>query len=47
MRKIKAKPLCQESFRKYGVFQDLLDDESLGKVSVNPAGFFPDICCRT
>jgi len=43
MLKIKAKPLCNESFRKYGVFQNLLDDESMGRNSVNPAGFFPDL----
>ena len=43
MLKIKAKPLCQESFRKYGVFQNLLDDESMGKNCVNPSGFFPDL----
>ena len=43
MKQIKAKPLCEESFRKYGVFQNLLDDVSLGRNSINPAGFFPDL----
>jgi len=43
MIKIKAKPLCHENFQKYGIFQNLLDDESMAKNSVNPAGFFPDL----
>lgn len=43
MIKIKAKPLTPEGFRKYGVYQDLLDDSSMGRNSVNPAGFFPDL----
>ena len=43
MIQIKVKPLCHESFRKYGTFQNLLDNESLAKNSVNPAGFFPDL----
>ncbi|MCL2056654.1 MAG: hypothetical protein FWH02_05480 [Oscillospiraceae bacterium] len=43
MIQIKAKPLCNESFRKYGVFQNLLDNESMAKNSVIPAGFFPDL----
>ena len=43
MKQIKAKPLCEQSFKKYGVFQNLLDDESMGTNSINPAGFFPDL----
>lgn len=43
MRTIQAKPLSPESFRKYGVYQNLLDDASMGCNSVNPAGFFPDL----
>ena len=43
MRQIKAKPLCEKSFRKYGVFQNLLDDASMGENAVIPAGFFPDL----
>lgn len=40
---IKAKPLTPEGFRKYGVYQNLLDDASMGRSCVNPAGFFPDL----
>jgi len=43
MIQIKAKPLCHEDFRKYGMFQNLLDNESMSKNSVNPSGFFPDL----
>jgi len=43
MHQIKAKPLSDDCFRKYGVYQNLLDDESMGKNSVIPAGFFPDL----
>lgn len=40
MIKIKAKSLSPEAFRKYGVYQDLLDDASMGRNCINPSGFF-------
>ena len=43
MIKIKAKSLSPEAFRKYGVYQDLLDDASMGRNCINPSGFFPDL----
>ncbi len=43
MRQIKAQPLTREAFRKYGTFQNLLDDADMAKASFNPAGFFPDL----
>lgn len=43
MKKIKVKHLTSEAFQKYGIYQNLLDDSSMGCHSVNPAGFFPDL----
>ena len=43
MKTIKAQPLDREAFAKYGVFQDLLDNESLAAHSVLERGFFPDL----
>lgn len=44
MRIIKAQPLTPEAFRKYGVYQDLLDDASTAAHNVNGAsGFRPDL----
>ena len=44
MLTIKAKPLTPEAFRKYGVYQDLLDDESTAANNINGAsGFRPDL----
>jgi ureidoglycolate lyase len=44
MSTIKAQPLSQEAFQKYGVYQNLLDTESLAKKSILPPfGFFPDM----
>ena len=43
MHQIKAKPLTPEAFRKYGTYQNLLDDESLARNSIRTGGFFPDL----
>lgn len=44
MKILKAKPLDPESFRKYGVYQDLLDDASTAAHNINGAsGFRPDL----
>ena len=43
MHKIKAQPLSEAAFRKYGTFQNLLDDASLANNSIRTAGFFPDL----
>jgi ureidoglycolate lyase len=43
MHQLKAKPLTVEGFRKYGVFQNLLDNESLAQNSIRKMGFFPDL----
>ena len=43
MHQIKAQPLTVEAFRKYGTFQNLLDDASLAQNSIRTAGFFPDL----
>lgn len=43
MKTIKAKALTVEGFAKYGEFQDLLDDESMKKKSIFPAGFLVDL----
>jgi ureidoglycolate lyase len=43
MHQIKAKPLTPEAFRKYGTYQDLLDDASLAQNSVFPFAFYPDL----
>lgn len=43
MRTIQVKKLTTEAFRRYGVFQNLLDEESMKEVSVFPANFFADL----
>lgn len=43
MRKITIRKLNDQSFQRYGAFQDLLDDASLAKASVNPSSFFADV----
>lgn len=43
MNTIKAKPLTEDAFRKYGAFLDLTDDKALAARSVFPAGFFADV----
>lgn len=43
MRTIKAQPLTQETFAKYGNFQNLLDDSDLARHSIFPQGFFADL----
>ena len=43
MRKIIPRELTYESFKKYGQFQDLLNNESLAEASVLSGGFFPDV----
>lgn len=43
MRRIKAKKLTTEAFEKYGVFQNLLDNEGMSKKSIFPENFFADL----
>lgn len=43
MRSIKAQPLSKEAFAKYGSYQNLLDNASLGQNSVTSGGFFADL----
>lgn len=43
MRTIKANKLTTEAFEKYGVFQNLLDNEGMSKKSIFPANFFADL----
>lgn len=43
MRTIKVKELTADNFRRYGVYQNLLDEESMKEVSVFPAHFFADL----
>jgi ureidoglycolate hydrolase len=45
MKTIAAQPLTPEAFRKYGVYQNLLDDEAVGAFSPfsKNAGFCPDL----
>ena len=43
MHQLKAQPLTEAAFRKYGTFQNLLDDESLAKNGIRSGGFFPDM----
>lgn len=43
MRTIKVKDLTTEAFEKYGVFQNLLDNESMAKKSIFPEKFFADL----
>lgn len=43
MKTIVAKPLTEQNFKKYGIFQNLLDNDSLATASVIPAGFFADV----
>ena len=43
MKTIIAKPLTQKAFKKYGTFENLLDNASLSESSVIPAGFFADV----
>ena len=44
MRKIIPRELTYESFRKYGQFQDLLNNNSLAEASIlGNGGFFPDV----
>lgn len=39
MREIEVKQLTEEGFRKYGLYQNLLDDESLAQNAVFPRTF--------
>jgi ureidoglycolate lyase len=43
MKTIQVRPLSDATFRQYGVFQNLLDNEGLAAASVNKAGFFADL----
>lgn len=43
MYTIKAQKLTPEAFRKYGVYQDLLDNEALKQSSIFPQNFFADV----
>ena len=43
MRQIAIQALSEQAFRRFGAFQDLLDDASLAQASVNPRGFFADV----
>lgn len=43
MKQIHVQPLSAEAFRRYGVFQNLLDDASLAATSIFDAGFFADV----
>jgi len=43
MYTIKAKILTIEGFGKYGIFQNLLNNESMAKKSIFPANFFADL----
>lgn len=43
MRMIKAKELTVEAFEKYGVFQNLLDNELMARKSIFPDKFFADL----
>lgn len=43
MKTIVAQPLTVQNFKKYGCFQNLLDDASLAESSVVPVGFFADV----
>ena len=43
MREIEVKQLTEEGFRKYGLYQNLLDDESLAQNAVFPRTFFADV----
>ncbi|MDR1272378.1 MAG: hypothetical protein LBK04_05250 [Clostridiales Family XIII bacterium] len=43
MKTIAAKPLSRDAFKKYGEYQDLLNDEELAEKSIFPEGFFPDV----
>ena len=43
MHTIKVQKLTPQAFRKYGVYQDLLNNEALSEASIIPAGFFADL----
>jgi ureidoglycolate lyase len=43
MYQIKVQQLSPEKFRKYGVYQNLLDNASLAENSIIPQGFFADL----
>lgn len=43
MYKITAKELTKESFQKYGVYQNLLDNDSMKKNSIFSSSFFADL----
>ena len=43
MYTIKAKQLTAEAFRKYGTYQNLLDNEEMKKNSIFPENFFADL----
>mgnify|MGYP000949842790 FL=1 len=43
MQQLKIQTLTPEGFQKYGEYQNLLDDASLAKKSVIPAGFYADV----
>lgn len=43
MKQIQIKPLSREGFRKYGEFQDLLNDGEMAEKSIFQEGFFADL----
>lgn len=43
MHTIQVKELTAKAFKRYGTFQDLLDEKALREASVFSAGFFPDL----
>ena len=43
MREIKVQQLSDEAFRKYGVYQNLLDNESMKSRTFPSNGFYADL----
>lgn len=43
MREIKVQQLSDEGFRKYGVYQNLLDNESMASRTFPSGGFYADL----
>ncbi len=43
MRTIKAQPLCNEAFRKYGVYQDLFNNEEMKSRVITEGDFYADL----
>lgn len=43
MYTIQAKELTQDAFKKYGVYQNLTDNEKLAQASIIPSDFYADV----